>query len=88
MNSDGCVEKEELERVAKELSKLGEVNRDNNCYHDNNEGGQLKNDNNGNDDDDDYYDYDNDTDEDNNPNAEVDEDDDHHDVSQVTEGTT
>ena len=28
MNSDGCVEKEELERVAKELSKLGEVNND------------------------------------------------------------
>ena len=26
MNSDGCVEKEELERVANELSKLGEVN--------------------------------------------------------------
>jgi len=25
VNSDGCVEKEELERVAKELSKLGEV---------------------------------------------------------------
>ena len=25
VNSDGCVEKEELERVARELSKLGEV---------------------------------------------------------------
>ena len=25
VNSDGCVEKTELDRVAKELSKLGEV---------------------------------------------------------------
>ena len=37
MNSDGCVEKEELERVAKELSKLGEVNNDDDSNDDNND---------------------------------------------------
>ena len=37
MNSDGCVEKEELERVAKELSKLGEVNNDDDPNDDNND---------------------------------------------------
>ena len=37
MNSDGCVEKDELERVAKELSKLGEVNNDDDPNDDNND---------------------------------------------------
>ena len=62
VNSDGCVEKEELERVATELSKLGEVDNDNDNDNDNDYDNDNDKDNDSNDDNNDDNDNDNDND--------------------------